>query len=278
MPRPGTGTPALGAPVRALGASAIVASLLLAGCGGIVERDGPGREMSADRIEDAVPRSEPLSKYGNPESYVVNGKRYRTMKSAQGYAERGIASWYGSKFHGRKTSSGEVYDMYGMTAAHTALPLPTYVEVRNLNNGRSAVVKVNDRGPFHDNRIIDLSYAAALKLGMANAGTAFVEVRAIDADGKPSGRVLATGTSRQQAGGTGIYLQIGAFRDQGNARRLSEQLNAVVPRSIHVREVVSGGQALYRVQVGPIASVDLADSIVEALRKAGVTQHHFVTN
>ena len=119
-----------------------------------------------------MPRQETRSKYGNPESYVVLGQRYYTLKTAQGFSERGVASWYGKKFHGRKTSSGEIYDMYKMTAAHKGLPLPTYVQVRNLDNGRTAVVKVNDRGPFHDNRIIDLSYAAALICKSARSSSA----------------------------------------------------------------------------------------------------------
>ena len=134
-------------------------ALLLSGCvGSVYER--------ISTPSDAKPKSEPLSKRGNMPSYEVFGKRYYTMKSAKGYVERGIASWYGSKFHGRKTSNGETYDMHAMTAAHTRLPLPTYVRVTNLENGRSTVVRVNDRGPFKKNRIIDLSYAAATKLGM----------------------------------------------------------------------------------------------------------------
>ena len=129
---------------------------LLSGCGTrvSVERDGPGsRDVS--QVPNAVPRVEPLSRGGNPESYVVFGKRYYPMKSSLGYVERGIASWYGSKFHGRNTSNGEVYDMYRMTAAHKTLPLPTFVEVTNLENGRQVILRVNDRGPFHSNRIID---------------------------------------------------------------------------------------------------------------------------
>ena len=124
--------------------------------------------------------SEPLSRYGNPESYVVYGKTYHTLSSSKGYKERGAASWYGTKFHGKRTSSGEPYDLYAMTAAHKTLPLPTYVEVTNLKNGRTVIVKVNDRGPFHDDRLIDLSYAAAAKLDILPYGTGEVEVRAID--------------------------------------------------------------------------------------------------
>ncbi|MES9903121.1 MAG: septal ring lytic transglycosylase RlpA family protein, partial [Sedimenticola sp.] len=125
----------------------------------------PTRRLDPNSIADAVPRAERRSRRGNADSYVVLGKRYHVMANSDGFSQRGIASWYGTKFHGRTTSSGEVYDMYAMTAAHKSLPLPTYVEVTNLNNGRHTIVKVNDRGPFHNNRIIDLSYAAATKLG-----------------------------------------------------------------------------------------------------------------
>jgi rare lipoprotein A len=131
-------------------------------------------------IPDAVPKAEPKSKFGNPKSYVVFGKRYHTLNSSEGYEAQGIASWYGPKFDHRRTSSGAEYNMYAMTAAHKTLPLPTFVRVTNLDNGRTAVVKVNDRGPFYANRLIDLSYAAARKLGIVAAGTAPVDVRAID--------------------------------------------------------------------------------------------------
>lgn len=154
---------------------------LLAGCAGTGNRDGaPDETPDLSNIDDAVPRVEPKSKYGNPKSYVVFGKRYYTKDSAIGHVERGTASWYGKKFHGRRTSSGERYDMYAMTAAHKSLPLPSYARVTNLENGRSAVVRVNDRGPFHGRRVIDLSYAAAHKLGVVRQGTALVEVRTID--------------------------------------------------------------------------------------------------
>lgn len=254
-----------------------IAILAIAGCGVIVERDGPGRTLSPNNIKDAVPRKEPRSKYGNPESYVVMGKRYYTLKTARGYSERGVASWYGKKFHGRKTSSGEIYDMYKMTAAHKGLPLPTYVQVRNLDNGRTAVVKVNDRGPFHDNRIIDLSYAAALKLDVADKGTAFVEVRALDDSGRPSGPVL-TARPPSASVSSGIYLQIGAFQEHRNAVRLTDQVADVIPKNVHIREATKNGKSIYRVQVGPIVSVDIADGIVLLLGQLGITQHYFVTN
>jgi rare lipoprotein A len=133
-----------------------------------------------DSVPDAMPRIEPRSRYGNPPFYDVFGKRYYVLSSSVGYWERGVASWYGPGFHKVRTSTGEPYDMYGMTAAHKTLPLPAYVRVTNLQNGRSIVVRVNDRGPFVGNRIIDLSYTAAAKLDMLRNGTALVEVRALD--------------------------------------------------------------------------------------------------
>lgn len=171
----------IGSPAATLGLFVLVA--FLGGCasngGG---RSGAASDDGSDgsNIADAVPRVEPLSRSGNPDSYKVRGKRYFTKKSAAGHVERGLASWYGKQFHGRKTSSGERYDMYAMTAAHKTLPLPSYVRVTNMENGRTAVVKVNDRGPFHGPRVIDLSYSAAKKLGVVQQGTAMVEVRAID--------------------------------------------------------------------------------------------------
>jgi rare lipoprotein A len=145
----------------------------------------PGTQLSAAQLKDPVPHDEPPSRYGNPVSYSVFGKRYTTMKSATGFQQRGLASWYGTKFHGRRTSSGEPYDMYAMTAAHKSLPLPTYVLVHNLDNNRTAIVRVNDRGPFHSGRIIDLSYAAAIKLGVAKTGVARVEIRSLSATDGP---------------------------------------------------------------------------------------------
>src|SRR5210317_2435873 len=166
-----------------------IGCLAIAACGGNkVKGDGPpsGSTRIPDLPGDAVPRPEPRSKYGNGPVYEVLGKRYTVMPSADGYRERGVASWYGKKFHGNLTSNRETYDMYAMTAAHKTLPLPTYVRVRNLRNDRSIVVRVNDRGPFVHNRIIDLSYAAAIKLDMIKDGTSLVEVTAISFD-QPAG-------------------------------------------------------------------------------------------
>jgi rare lipoprotein A len=153
---------------------------LLSACSSTPERVGGDFAQGDDRdVPDAVPKAEPRSRYGNPASYVVYGKRYYTKDDGAGHVERGLASWYGPGFHGRRTSSGERYDMHAMTAAHKTLPLPTYAQVTNLDNGRSAVVRINDRGPFHGDRVIDLSRAAAVKLGVLATGTANVEVRAL---------------------------------------------------------------------------------------------------
>ncbi len=159
----------------------IIFSIVLSGCSTMKRHDGaPDYYVDESKIPNAVPKVEPLAKNGNMPSYVVFGKRYYTMKSSKNYEAVGTASWYGTLFHSRSTSSGEPYDMLGMTAAHKTLPLPTYVEVTNLNNHRTIIVKVNDRGPFESNRIIDLSYVAAKKLGMLPHGTASVKIKAID--------------------------------------------------------------------------------------------------
>lgn len=249
-------------------------ALLGGGCGAIVERGSRTGGIDPGAVADAVPRAEPLSRYGNPEYYEVNGTRYYPLKSAAGFVERGIASWYGREFHGRRTSSGETYDMYKMTAAHRILPLPTYVEVTNLENGRRAVVRVNDRGPFHDNRVIDLSYAAARKLGMYAAGTALVEVRAIDT--APGPRRPAVRMA--EAPGGRFYLQVGAFRELANAERLRRRLEAVAERMVDIQTVHFDGALLHRVRIGPLASVELADRIVEALKRIGVREHTVVLN
>jgi len=167
--------------LRASGCLSLLLLVLLAGgCATGPATDAKRRLIDPDTVPDAVPKDEPLSKYGNPPSYEVFGKRYYTRPSSQDFVERGIASWYGEDFHGKRASSGETYDMFAMTAAHKELPLPTYARVTNLENGRSVVVKINDRGPFHANRVIDLSWVAASKLRITAKGTGLVEVRAID--------------------------------------------------------------------------------------------------
>ena len=227
---------------------------LASGCsgpGGTV-RDGPptpGQIPDLATIEEPEPRQEPRSPYGNPPSYQQFGQTYVVRDSSHGYRERGVASWYGTKFHGRRTSSGEPYDMYKMTAAHRTLPLPSYVRVTNLRNGKSVVVRVNDRGPFKDDRIIDLSYAAAHRLGILSHGTAPVQIEAIT----PS---TPADPASQDAD---IYLQFGAFAAEVNADRLAADMRAAGLAPIEVAATRAGGRWLYRVRIGPLASVEAAD-------------------
>jgi len=252
----------------------------LAACGSVVKRDGPPpRDIDVTGVPDALPKPEPRSRYGNPASYEVFGKRYYTLSSSEGFAEQGIASWYGSKFHGRRTSSGETYDMYKMTAAHRTLPLPTYVEVKNLSNSRVAVVKVNDRGPFHDNRTIDLSYAAAKKLGIVTAGTALVSVRALQPGVSPVAvapvRTVSPGPLpvATPVWGGRFYLQFGAFRDRANAERLRTRIATVIDELVRIDAASSDGWTIHRVRVGPLGSVSIADRLVAALAEAGIREH-----
>lgn len=248
----------------------------------------PSRPKDVSHVQDAVPRVEPKSRYGNPQSYVVYGKRYYPMSSSTGYRETGGASWYGTKFHGRRTSSGEPYDMYQMTAAHKTLPLPTYVEVTNLDNGRRVVVRVNDRGPFHSDRIIDMSYAGAVKLGMLGKGTARVEVRAIDPRAPERQPAPGTGTRMATAApappahtpavqpvttpvtaGDANYRQVGAFYDRANAERMQREISSHGGSAARIEETVTGNGTLYRVLAAPgtaaaqvaQASGDVADAI-----------------
>jgi len=230
-------------------------------------------------IQDAVPRDEPPSKYGNPSSYVVLGKRYYTMPTSAGYKERGIASWYGTKFHGRRTSSGEPYDIYEMTAAHKTLPLPTYAKVTNLRNGRSVIVKVNDRGPFHHNRILDLSYVAAAKLDILADGTGLVEVEAIDPeeDDAPVSHSPAPVT-QPRAEDVTLYLQVGAFRNRGNAEGLRNQLETSKIGNISVIEKPGPQGNLFKVHIGPVHSVDEIDRLVQSLLPLGISDTQIIIN
>ncbi len=233
--------------------------------------NAPENPQDLSAVHDAVPRVEPRSRYGNPESYEVYGRRYYIMTSSDGYRERGIASWYGTKFHGRRTSSGEPYDLYKMTAAHKTLPLPTYARVTNLRNGRSVIVRINDRGPFHDNRIIDLSYAAAARLGILEYGTGLVEVEAID----PS-RPVAPPPATTRTAATGdhpptLFLQVGAFSKRDNAERLEQRLRASELGEIHIQEAAGTAGTVYRVRIGPLATVDEADRISNSLITLGIS-------
>lgn len=255
----------------------ILLASILSGCSlwpsSIFEKSGagdsaPAGSIDVSKIRDAVPRAEPRSRSGNPRRYTVLGHTYRVMRDSQGFNERGVASWYGTKFHGRRTSSGETYDMYAMTAAHKSLPLPTYVQVTNLKNGREVTVKVNDRGPFHNNRIIDLSYAAATKLGITGKGTGLVEIRALDPNTGKSRPVrnnpMLSGTY------TGLYLQVGAFTDQSNAKRLSQRLRHSMNKPVRIQTAVDYEQTVYRVQIGPMQDVEQADATSMRLAQLGI--------
>ena len=238
-------------------------------------------------VPDMVPRVEPRSRYGNPPFYDVFGKRYYVLSSGVGYIERGVASWYGPGFHKIRTSIGEPYDMYAMTAAHTTLPLPTYVRVTNLQNGRSVVVRVNDRGPFVDNRIIDLSYTAAAKLDMLRNGTALVEVSSIEPP--PSTAVAATAAASPAAipAATAMpatsaptaaapiektfFVQAGAFSDPANAQRLADKLRDGGFGTVFVRDDQIAGRRMFRVRIGPITGVADFDRIVAALERSGIS-------
>ncbi len=261
----------------------LVITLVLAGCSSLAPEpgDGPGRVIDNPMaLPDAVPQDAPRSRYGNPESYEVFGRRYRVMETASGHRERGIASWYGSKFHGRRTSSGEPYDMYAMTAAHKHLPLPTWVEVRHLGNDRRIVVKVNDRGPFADNRIIDLSYAAAAKLGMLGTGTAPVEIRTVTPDdttptpGRVRTAAAQTDTDEPARDEPAYWIQLAAFSQAANARQLAAELNgaglSAAPR-IH-----RGDDGLHRVRVGPLPDVAAVDRISAELQRARFSPGHVI--
>lgn len=241
-------------------------------------KDGPPNwSVDIASIPNAIPRSEPRSKYGNPAVYSVAGKNYRVQASSDGHVERGLASWYGTKFHGRRTSSGEPYDLHGMTAAHKTLPLPTYVEVTNIKNGRKIVVKVNDRGPFHEGRIIDLSYAAAQKLGIGS--TAMVEIRAINPDAPPSVQVgggSETTTEAPPATPTRMYLQIGSFTNRNNAEQLRARLQETAAGNIRISESKSKQNTIYRVRIGPLASAEETDRMAAKLNDTGIRNSQVV--
>ncbi len=291
---------------RDLKIAALTLPLLISGCGSLSssgssfftrQDSAPAQAVDISHVTDAVPRVEPHSRYGNPESYVVFGKRYYVKKSSLNHVERGVASWYGTKFHGRRTSSGEPYDMLAMTAAHKNLPLPTYAEVTNLENGRKIIVKINDRGPFKKGRIIDLSYAAAMKLGIAKAGTGLVEVRTIDpseplkpaqAPSLPPPTLTVASKPPPQAdklkriapGQTvGIYLQVGAFGDRINAENLRIRIRDIETLPIAKINITQGAKenvSIFRVRIGPIDNVPEADQVIKRLARLGIEDPHVI--
>lgn len=250
----------------------------------------PADARDVTTLPEPVPKLEPLSPYGNPETYTVWGSTYKVLSSAEGYQEEGLASWYGNKFHGYRTSSGEAFDMYRFTAAHRTLPLPSYVRVTNLDNDESLVVRVNDRGPFHSDRIIDLSWAAAVRLGIDKTGTGRVRVEALNVpDVVPGGRQDTVPTAvraavdspppsadstqpngaRERESSRTLYLQAGAFRGLDSARALERRMRQELKLPVTVRQPEDG--SLYRVWLGPFSSAEDRDQARHAATRAGFT-------
>jgi rare lipoprotein A len=225
----------------------IMAACLIGSLTACSVKDGPPKQdIDVSRIPNPTVRKLPRSKYGNHPYTSINGMHYTVLNSCEGYDATGIASWYGTKFHGHLTSSREKYSMLGMTAAHRTLPLPCFVQVTNLANGRTVIVKVNDRGPFANNRIIDLSYAAAKKLRLTDSGTGMVRVTsALSADHQ---RVLESPLK------DAFYLQLAAFRLKENALKFKNKISTMTNYPIIIEKALSDGNALYKVQIGPVAN------------------------
>ena len=235
--------------------------------------DGPpNAPFDVDALPELVPRDEPLARYGNHSPYEVLGKRYKVLPQSAGYVQRGTASWYGTKFHGRLTSTREPYDMYQFTAAHKTLPLPSYARVTRLDNGKSVIVRINDRGPFVGDRLIDLSYAAAVKLGVHLSGTAPVEVRVLHAGDDVNARkpVPRKPETAPVVGSLGaIYLQVGAFSARANAFAYRRRLLDAGFTEVRVFTARTDRGRVWRVRVGPLGSLDQADDMRARLRSAG---------
>jgi len=245
-------------------ALSLLAVLFLAACSGAtlpIISDGTPPPIDASQVADAIPRPDPILAQGNKSPYSVNGVTYRVLDAAAGYREEGLASWYGTKFDGRQTSNGEIFDVYAATAAHKTLPLPSYVRVTHLDNGRSMIVRVNDRGPFHSGRIIDLSYGAAVKLGYADQGTARVRVEVIE---------LAGVDDRRNSDGSSYRnLQLGAFSDAEAAQRLAAKVSPIVAAAVYVSPVDTPSGRMYRLRAGPFNSEQQLRQTQITLQSAG---------
>lgn len=276
----------LGMPLR-LAFLAVACAAALQAC--VLRWDNAGADSGT---RSASTDTSKRSKRGNPPFYEVYGVRYYVLDTSYGYKERGVASWYGKKFHGRQTSSGETYNMYKMTAAHKTVPLPTRMRVTHLGNGKSIEVLVNDRGPFVDNRVIDLSYAAAVELDMIGTGTAMVEIETLSGPGAPPASAPAaaaaplmvdlepqppTAPAPESATEARLYLQVGAFGDRINARQLQQQLELKGLANVFIREDLETSPALYRVRIGPIDDVANYDQLVATMASMQITETHLVT-
>lgn len=226
----------------------------------------PDGELDVSLLREPEPRDEPRSRYGNRSPYTVLGKKYFVMDQTSGYRARGIASWYGTKFHGRATSSGEIYDMCQFSAAHKTLPIPSYVRVTRTDTGQSVIVRVNDRGPFHDSRLIDLSFAAASKLGITRSGTAKVEIEALG-----EGRAPPTldSQARQTQDDSKPYLQVASFAIEDNAKALKQRLQAADIDDVFIQKQRIDDEPVWRVRIGPLKSAEIA-KIQQLLREQGL--------
>jgi rare lipoprotein A len=264
----------------------LLLSLILAGCGLGPKKPEPGGKYYLDdgppeavpenigQVPDAVPRDEPFHRFAN-RPYTVFGQTYVPVVNRDPTKQRGLASWYGKKFHGEKTSSGEIYDMFAMTAAHPTFPIPSYARVTNVKNGRSVVVRVNDRGPFHSNRIIDLSYAAAVKIGIANAGSGLVEVErvyeaaqaspTIDRTPPPVPAVVETAVVTQDP--AGLWLQLGAFSSRESADSFRDKMVRDLGWNNEPLQVFSR-EGMHRVRMGPYRNRDEAGAIADKVRQS----------
>lgn len=257
-------------------------------------RDGtPAFHPDLATIPDAIPRSDPITNAGNKSPYTVLGTTYRVVPVPPGYRERGFASWYGTKFHGRNTSNGEPYDVYAMTAAHKTLPIPCYVRVTNVENGRSVVVRVNDRGPFHEGRVLDLSYAAAYRLGYADKGTALIELELLDpmapewvarrGETVPGTKVATAAPSSSSTASTTplasarTYVQAGAFRSQDSARGLQQTLQSLVDHAVVVQRSSDAENPWYRVRIGPLESTEALRDAQRRLAAARIVGAQVIT-
>ncbi|MBS0352197.1 MAG: septal ring lytic transglycosylase RlpA family protein [Proteobacteria bacterium] len=237
----------------------------------LTKKDGPPPgPVDVSQLQNAVPKYEPKCRYGNPSVYTAEGKQYYVLASAKGYSKVGIASWYGTKFHGKLTSSHEPYNMLAMTAASPTLPLPTYVRVTNLENGRQVIVKVNDRGPFANDRIMDLSYAAAKKLGYAEKGTAKVKVDAITFNGpNDSGRIMLANNSQPvPSASRQLYVQVGAFYQMAQAEQVKSKVSELTHLAARIQSITLNEKTVYRVQIGPLKNLPNTN-LVEMLQQKG---------
>lgn len=241
--------------------SVLISISFLSGCSVFDNSDGPPIfPVDISHVKEPVPKAEPKSKYGNPKKYSVFGKQYTTLESSEDFTEHGIASWYGTKFHGRRTSSGERYDMYALTGAHKSLPLPTYAKVTNLDNNKSLVIKINDRGPFHDERILDLSYAAAAKLGVLGKGTANIKLTTINPNKK------SYAYSKQEL----VQLQLGAFKDRYNAENLVKAAAKIIDIPLKItRNTNQQEENIFKVQTSKF-SIDKINLLKSKLEKINI--------